>query len=101
MPLPNNVTTRLPSGVNTETTSSIFANYPLPRAVLATGLHAWEFTCVGLAWWGVRAGWGRRWGRVEVALVVLVSCETMVATVGPFADSPPGGGGLFCACNAA
>lgn len=31
MPLPNNVTTRLPSGVNTETTSSIFANYPIPR----------------------------------------------------------------------
>lgn len=31
MPLPNNVTTRLPSGVNTDTTSSIFANYPIPR----------------------------------------------------------------------
>ena len=31
MPLPNNVTTRLPSGVNTETASSIFANYPIPR----------------------------------------------------------------------
>ncbi len=31
MPLPNNSTTRLPSGVNTEATSSIFANYPLPR----------------------------------------------------------------------
>ena len=31
MPLPNNVMTRLPSGVNTDTTSSIFANYPIPR----------------------------------------------------------------------
>jgi len=31
MPLPNNSTTRLPSGVNTEATSSLFANFPLPR----------------------------------------------------------------------
>jgi hypothetical protein len=31
MPLPNNSVTRLPSGVNTEPTSGIFANFPLPR----------------------------------------------------------------------
>jgi len=31
MPLPTNSTTRLPSGVNTEATSSLFANFPLPR----------------------------------------------------------------------
>mgnify|MGYP000060541058 CR=1 FL=1 len=30
MPLPNNSVTRLPSGVNTESSSSIFANFPYP-----------------------------------------------------------------------
>ena len=30
MPLPNNSTTRLPSGINNQPTSSLFANFPIP-----------------------------------------------------------------------
>ena len=32
MPLPNNSTTRLPSGINNQAASSLFANFPIPTA---------------------------------------------------------------------
>lgn len=75
-------------GVHLGAVVGLAVAYPLPRARLASLLHAWEVLCVVLAWAGVRRGWRRAWGRVEVAIVVLVSCETMIATVGPFASDP-------------
>ena len=51
-------------------------------------LLAWEIACVALAWRGVWRARRRAWGAADVALVVLVSCETMVALVGPFASDP-------------
>ena len=62
--------------------------YPPSRAGLRWTLLAWELACVALAWWGLWRARGRTWGAVEVCLVVLVACETMVATVGPFASDP-------------
>ena len=48
----------------------------------------WEVACVAAAWWGLWRARLRPWGAVERCLVILVSCETMVATVGPFASDP-------------
>ena len=62
--------------------------YPPSRAGVRWTLLAWELACVGVAWWGLWRARGRAWGAVEVCLVILVACETMVATVGPFASDP-------------
>ena len=62
--------------------------YPPSRAGLRWTLLAWELACVAVAWWGLWRARLRTWGAVEVCLVVLVACETMVATVGPFASDP-------------
>lgn len=62
--------------------------YPPPRAFLRWFYLAWEVLCVALAWRGVWRGRRRAWGPADVALVALVSCETMVALVGPFASDP-------------
>lgn len=62
--------------------------YPPPRAFLRWLYLAWEVLCVALAWRGIWRGRRRPWGPADVALVVLVSCETMVALVGPFASDP-------------
>ena len=62
--------------------------YPPSRAGLRWTLLAWELLCVGVAWWGLWRARRRTWGAVEVCLVILVSCETMIATVGPFASDP-------------
>ena len=62
--------------------------YPPSRAGLRWTLLAWELACVAVAWWGL---WRRRlvpWGAAEVCLVILVSCESAVCVVGPFASDP-------------
>jgi hypothetical protein len=62
--------------------------YPPSRSGLRWTLLVWELCCVAVAWWGI---WRRRavvWGAAEHVLVVLVSCETMVVIVGPFASDP-------------
>ncbi len=62
--------------------------YPIPAARLRWIFLGWEVLCVAFAWWGIARRWGAPWGPVERCLVVLVSCETMVALVGPFASDP-------------
>ena len=62
--------------------------YPPSRAGLRWTLLTWELACVALAWWGLWRARRRTWGAAEVCLVILVSCETMIATVGPFASDP-------------
>lgn len=62
--------------------------YPPARERYRAILLAWELVCVAVAWWGIGRAWGRTWGAAEKVLVVLVSCETMVCVVGPFASDP-------------
>lgn len=76
------------AGMYLGATIGLAAAYPLPRERLAMLFQAWETMCVAFAWAGIRRGWGRAWGRVEVSLVALASCETMVAAIGPFASNP-------------
>jgi len=68
--------------------ASLVLVYPLPRARLRWLFLAWEVACVALAWFGLYRARLRPWGPVERCLVVLAACETMVATVGPFASDP-------------
>lgn len=76
------------AGLYLGATIGLVMAYPIPRERLAMLFHAWEALCVAFAWAGIRRGWGRVWGRAEVSLVALTSCETMVATIGPFASDP-------------
>lgn len=76
------------AGMHLGATIGLAVAYPLPRERLAMLFQAWEVLCVAFAWAGIRRGWGRAWRRVEVSLVALASCETMVATIGPFASDP-------------
>lgn len=62
--------------------------YPPPRVFLRWLYLAWEVLCVALAWRGIWRGRRRAWGPADVALVAIVSCETMVVLVGPFASDP-------------
>jgi hypothetical protein len=67
---------------------SLVLAYPLPRARLRWLFLAWEVACVALAWAGLYRARLRPWGPVERCFVILAACETMVATVGPFASDP-------------
>lgn len=62
--------------------------YPIPAVRLRWIFLGWEVACVAVAWWGIARRWGAPWGPVERCLVILAACETMVATVGPFASDP-------------
>lgn len=81
------------SGAYLGALGGLVATYPIdapgsgaPR--LRWALLAWEVLCVAAAWGGLWRARLRPWGAVERCLVVLVACETMVATVGPFASDP-------------
>lgn len=58
--------------------------YPIGRARTQLVLHVAELAAVAVATLAVVAGWRRPWGRVHVALILLVAVETTVALVGPF-----------------
>ena len=67
-------------------TMAIF--YPLPAGATAAVLQVWEGLAIAAGTVAIVRAWGHSWAHHRIAILLLLSVECAVATVGPFVRDP-------------